>query len=173
MKIHAVAAVCLLLAGTALAQDAAAPAYAPDGRILFPADYREWIYLSTDFDLSYAAGLPPDTHVFGNVFVNRDAYAAFRKTRAWPDKTVLVLELRRAGGDDPLNKRGQYQGSGAPLGIEVHVKDEAKGGWGFYGFDAAHAPAQLLPKSAACYACHQQHGATDTTFTQFYPTLTN
>src|SRR5665213_4192903 len=128
------AAAFLFASSAALAQDAA-PAYAPDGRMSFPAGYREWIYLSTDFDLSYAAGLPPNSHVFGNVFVNRDAYAAFRKTRTWPDKTVLMLELRQAGGDNPLNKRGQYQGSGAPLGIEVHVKDEAKGGWGFYGFD--------------------------------------
>ena len=32
-------------------------------------------------------------------------------------------------------------------------------------------PAQQIPTSAACYSCHQQHGAVDTTFAQFYPTL--
>ena len=31
-------------------------------------------------------------------------------------------------------------------------------------------PAVLLPATADCYACHQAHGAVDTTFTQFYPT---
>jgi len=166
-------AALLLTATAALAQDAAVPAYAPDGKLLFSAGYREWIYLSTDFDLSYADSVPPNAHVFGNVFVNRAAYEGFRKSKAWPDKTVMVLELRGAGGDNPLNKRGQYQAGGAPLGIEMHVKDAAKGGWGFYQFNAAHAPAPLLPKSAACYACHEQHGASDTTFTQFYPTLPN
>ncbi len=158
-----------LLAVPAIALAADAPAYAPDGKLLFPADYREWIYLSSDFDLSYADSVPPDTHVFGNVFVNRAAYEAFRKTRAWPDKTVLVLELRRAGSDNPLNKRGQYQAT--PVGLELHVKDAAKGGWGFYQFNASGAPAAPMPKSASCYACHEQHGASDTTFTQFYPTL--
>jgi len=160
----------LFTVSAALAQDAAVPSYAPDGKLLFPADYREWVWLSTDFDLSYADSVPPNSHVFGNVFVSRAAYTAFRKTKAWPDKTMLVLELRGAGGDNPLNKRGQYQ-AGAPLGIELHVKDAAKDGWNFYGFNAAHAPAQALPKSAACFACHEQHGAKDTTFTQFYPTL--
>ena len=29
-----------------------------------------------------------------------------------------------------------------------------------------------IPRSQACYACHQEHaGATDTVFMQFYPTL--
>ena len=155
----------------ALAQDAAAPAYAPDGKLLFPADYREWIYLSTDFDLSYAESAPANTHVFGNVFVNRQAYAAFRETKTWPDKTVLVLELRAAGPDNPFNKRGQYQSAGAPAGLELHVKDAGKGGWNFYGFGPNLAPAAALPKTASCFACHQEHGVVDTTFTQFYPTL--
>ena len=167
-----VIATLLFASSTALAQapQKAAPAYDPEARLLFPTDYREWIYLSSDFDLSYAEGLPPNTHIFGNVFVDRDAYAAFQKTKAWPDRTMLLLELRPAGGDNPLNKRGQYQ-AGPPAAIEMHVKDASKGGWGFYAFDNAHAPAQLLPRSASCYACHEQHAATDTTFTQFYPTL--
>jgi hypothetical protein len=28
-----------------------------------------------------------------------------------------------------------------------------------------------MPQSAACYSCHTDHGAVDTTFVQFYPTL--
>ena len=33
------------------------------------------------------------------------------------------------------------------------------------------APATALPKTAACFSCHQDNAETDTTFTQFYPTL--
>jgi hypothetical protein len=29
----------------------------------------------------------------------------------------------------------------------------------------------MIPMTANCYACHQQHAAVDTTFVQFYPTL--
>src|SRR2546425_836236 len=30
---------------------------------------------------------------------------------------------------------------------------------------------KLLPTDMDCYSCHAQHGAVDTTFVQFYPTL--
>jgi hypothetical protein len=29
----------------------------------------------------------------------------------------------------------------------------------------------MIPTSADCYSCHADHGAVDTTFVQFYPTL--
>jgi hypothetical protein len=29
----------------------------------------------------------------------------------------------------------------------------------------------MIPATASCYSCHEQHGAVDTTFVQFYPTL--
>jgi hypothetical protein len=29
----------------------------------------------------------------------------------------------------------------------------------------------MIPTSASCYSCHRAHGAVDTTFVQFYPTL--
>jgi hypothetical protein len=56
--------------------------------------------------------------------------------------------------------------------VEVHVKDEARfpGGWGFFSFDG-DKPATMIPATASCYSCHEQHGAVDTTFVQFYPTL--
>ena len=29
----------------------------------------------------------------------------------------------------------------------------------------------MVPTTATCYSCHQDHGAVDSTFVQFYPTL--
>ena len=55
--------------------------------------------------------------------------------------------------------------------IEAHVKDSARGGWAFYGFQNGADKGKLFPKTADCYSCHQQNGATDSTFVQFYPTL--
>jgi len=40
----------------------------------------------------------------------------------------------------------------------------------FFSFDGTR-PASQIPVSEACYACHLQHAAVDTTFVQFYPTL--
>jgi hypothetical protein len=148
------------------------PTYTSDGRLLFPANYREWVYLTSGVDMSYSPnGMGMDHSMFDNVFVNPDAYKAFLQTGTWPDKTMLVLEARTAGTKASINKSGHYQTSGV-MGREVHVKDESRfpGKWAFFGFDE-DGPAKQVPKEAACYSCHEQHAAVDTTFVQFYPTL--
>ena len=58
------------------------------------------------------------------------------------------------------------------MGLEVHVKDEARfqGKWAFFGFDGGKT-AKMTPTTASCYSCHSEHAAVDTTFVLFYPTL--
>jgi len=51
------------------------------------------------------------------------------------------------------------------------VKDNARGGWAFYGFPNGGTTGKIFEKTATCYSCHEQNGAVDTTFVQFYPTL--
>lgn len=146
--------------------------YTSYGQMKLPAHYREWVYLTTGFDMSYsAAAMQMDHHVFDNVFVNPDAYQAFMETGKWPDNTMLVLESRRATDKGSINKRGNYQ-TGDVMGVEVHVKDSArfKGGWAFFAFGNG-TTAKMIPVSRDCYSCHAEHGAVDTTFVQFYPTL--
>ena len=145
--------------------------YTSDGRLNLPKSYRTWVYLSSGLDMSYVEGAASaGMSMFDNVFVNPEAYAAFQKTGTWPDKTVMVLEVRKGVQNGSINKRGRFQTD--RVGAEIHVKDTArfKGGWAFFAFDG-EKPGQLLPTSAACYSCHQQHAAVDTTFVQFYPTL--
>jgi len=151
---------------------AAAPAYDTDGRLIPPPDYREWIFLSSGLDMSYSArGGDDSMHMFDNVFVKPEAYRAFQDTGTWPDKTVLVTEVRGARSKGSINKRGQFQTTEG-MGMELHVKDTARfaGGWAFFAGDGA-GPATQIPVQAECYSCHRDHGAVDTTFVQFYPTL--
>src|ERR1700733_7058878 len=61
--------------------------------IKFPEHYREWVYLTTGFDMSYNPAMQMDHHMFDNVFVNPDAYQSFLRTGTWPDHTTLVLEV--------------------------------------------------------------------------------
>jgi len=148
------------------------PTYTEDGRLLFPANYREWVYLTSGVDMSYSPNaMGMDHSMFDNVFVNPDAYMAFLQTGTWPDKTMLVLEVRVAGSKASINKSGHYQTSDL-MGREVHVKDASRfpGKWAFFGFET-DSPSKQVPKEASCYSCHEQHAAVDTTFVQFYPTL--
>jgi len=147
------------------------PTYTSDGRLVFPAAYRQWIYLSSGLNMSYSPNAMSGHAMFDNVFVNPDAYKTFVETGTWPDKTMLVLEVRTAGSNASINKSGNFQ-TGDLMGREVHVKDESHfpGKWAFFGFDD-NDTAKQVPTGAACYSCHQQNGAVDTTFVQFYPTL--
>jgi hypothetical protein len=148
------------------------PAYTQDGRLLFPAHYREWVYLSTGVDMSYNPKAIATGHtVFDNVFVNPGAYTRFLQAGTWPDKTVLVLEARMGMDRGSINQQGHYQGTQV-VGVEVHVKDEARfsGKWAFFDFDD-EVSGSLFPKDAACYSCHADHAAVETTFVQIYPTL--
>lgn len=149
----------------------AVPEYTSSGQLKMPELYREWVYLSTGMDMSYTPGGDPDHHMFDNVFVNPAAYKSFLETGTWPDKTLLVLEARGAESKASINQHGHFQGTDV-MGLEVHVKDEARfpGKWAFFGFEKGKA-GFLVPKEAACYSCHEAHGAVDTTFVQFYPTL--
>jgi hypothetical protein len=147
------------------------PEYTADGQLKLPEHYREWVYLTTGFDMSYNPAMRMGHHMFDNVFVNPEAYQAFLRTGTWPDKTVLVLEGRMAKDKASINKAGNFQ-STEVMAIEVHVKDEARfpGKWAFFPFDDTKT-SKMIPTTESCYSCHSEHAAVDTTFVQFYPTL--
>lgn len=148
----------------------AAPAYTADSKLVFPPDYREWIYLTTGLDMDYSPTVDlSQHHMFDNVFVNPASYKAFVATGKWPDKTVFVLEGRVAGSKGSINKGGHYQTTEI-MSRSIHLKDESRGGWAFYGFGDGNEGSRI-PQTAVCYSCHTDHGAVDTTFVQFYPTL--
>ncbi len=145
-----------------------------DHRMEFPADYREWVFLSAGKGMTYGPAADPNGQpLFDNVFVNPAAYRDFLKTGHWPDKTVFVLEVRAAATEGSINKGGQFQKD--LRAIEVEMKDNQKfsdtNGWAFFGFGNAREPAAQIPKTEECYACHAKNGAVENTFVQFYPTL--
>jgi hypothetical protein len=96
------------------------PQYTSDGRLKFPEHYREWVYLSTGIDMNYRPDAGMGHSMFDNVFVNPEAYKAFVATGTWPDKTMLVLEVRGAGSKSAINKAGHYQ-TPTLMGCEIHL----------------------------------------------------
>jgi Cytochrome P460 len=151
----------------------AQPRYTSDGQLILPSDYREWIFLSSGLGMTYAAPSHEGSQspAFTNVFVNPAAYRSFVSTGKWPEKTMLVLEIRASASKGSINQGGSYQSD--VLAIEGEVKDHAKfpgNGWAFFGFGKSDS-GRMLARSEDCYSCHLQHGAVDNTFVQFYPVL--
>ncbi len=153
------------------------PQYTADGELKFPEHYRDWVYLTSGFNMSYNPAMRMGMDMFDNVFVNPASYRAFMATGTWPDKTMFVLEGREGKNKGSINQHGSYQNTEV-MGLEVHVKDEARFGngkdggsqWAFFSFDSGKV-SKMIPTTADCYSCHAAHAAVDTTFVQFYPTL--
>jgi hypothetical protein len=155
-------------------QAGADPQFTQDNQLIKPNNYREWIWLTSGSGMAYTA--PPANSgkvnpAFDNVFVLPEAYKEFLKTGKWPDKTVLVLEIREAKNNGSINKNGYFQGR--VYSIEAEVKDLKRfpNGWGFFGFEQNSNLGKPFPEGSECHTCHSEHGAVDNTFVQFYPTL--
>jgi hypothetical protein len=177
--------VSLAACACAFGANAQAPSFNAAGELEQPADFREWVYLTSGLDMFYgpaaqaptAGGTRPS--VFTNVYVTPPAYREFMKSGTWPDKTMFILEVRRAESAASIDNVGKSQG--ALLAIESAVKDvarfagnEGSNGWGYFSFDGAEgltSSAKALPTSASCYSCHAANTAVDNTFVQYYPTL--
>lgn len=171
--------VCLLLLPlwtTLTAQPAGPdePRYTNNGHLIRPDNYREWVYLSSGLGMTYGLAenvAGSSSQRFDNVFVTPQAYKAFLKTGAWPDKTMFALEVRYSATKGSINKGGHYQEGIAAL--EIHLKDQKRfpTRWAFFGFGDADQVAKPHPANSACQTCHAKSGAVDEPFVQFYPTL--
>ena len=143
-----------------------------DGRLAFPSQYREWVFLSAGLGMNYGpnAPAPGQPQSFTNVYVNPASYRAFMQSGAWPDRTLFVLEIRNAASEGSINHSGHYQTD--LVAIEANVKDaRLPGGWGFFNFGSQQGGMAPLPTTATCYTCHAANGAVEHTFVQFYPAL--
>jgi len=164
---------CLALA--LLAAPPSDPRFTKDGELIRPADYREWIYLTSGLGMSYGVARPTaESPRFDNVFVLPASYKAFLETGKWPDKTIFILEVRKSDSHVSINKSGLVQSEIA--GIEAAVKDESrfKEKWAYVSFDRDKQvldSAKPFAGDSACNVCHSKNGAVENTFVQFYPTL--
>lgn len=149
------------------------PQYTQDGQLRRPANYREWIFLSSGLGMTYGpanASSNARAPRFDNVFVRPESYQSFLKTGRWPDKTMFVLEIRQSSSEGSINRGGHFQSE--VVAVEVEVKDETRfpEKSAFFGFEGQAQTAKAFARSA-CLSCHIANGAVDNTFVQFYPTL--
>jgi hypothetical protein len=172
------------------------PRYNKDGELEKPEGYRSWVFVGADLGLDYSQRndeslnyskkkdeKDDESRPFHNVYIDRAAYDHYARTREFPDKTVLVLELFEARRKEPRHivSRGQYEGN--RIALEVAVKnlerpDGSKTPWAYYDFTgkaglsgrAVLNTAKAKP-DGSCHDCHKKHADVDNVWVQFYPTL--
>jgi len=159
-----------LAAAASLAAAAfAGPSYDADGKIVIPENMDRWPTVGTTYALSYEGD---GGTTLNSVRLDPESYDAYVKTGQFPVGAIFALEVRTPLTEVAPAKGGKTQGG--IVGRSLHVKDE-KGGpgtWTFYGYAAGSKVGTAIPRSQACYTCHQEHaGTTDTVFMQYYPTI--
>ncbi len=168
------------------------PEWNEKGELIRPKGFRHtWVYLGAPFTPHSlndgAAGFPE----FHNVYVQPDAFHAYRATGKWPEGTMMLKELQLVDdpeGDEDDGSRYEPSGRGffpGPVnGIDVAVKDSKRfadtKNWGYFNF-GHHAPPYKKTAAAApkeeCAQCHidseGDEGTEDMVFINMYrPILT-
>lgn len=158
--------------------DMVRPRFAADGQMSRPEGYRRWLFVGANYGMGYTEGETLTTQqqrpsTFHNIYLQPAALDAFAKTGSYPDGTMLVMEIVKPGTHASINKSGVFQDQ--VVGIEAAVKDSKRfgpGKWAYFKFFTSDGKtvdqAKAFPKEA-CWDCHNQHGAADNTFAQFYP----
>jgi Cytochrome P460 len=150
--------------------------FTSDGKLVRPADYRKWVFLSSGYGMSYAqkASDDPDHQMFTNVFVPPADYDYFLEHATWPAKTMFVLEIYGSQSKGSINQRGHFQTEF--MGLDVEVKDASRfpEKWAYFTFNGTeNASESMSPAKNDCWKCHDQNAAVEHTFVQFYPALLN
>jgi len=147
------------------------PEFTADGKLVRPANYRKWVFLSSGYGMSYSQQ-PSDHLMFTNVFVPPAEYDYFLQHGSWPEKTMFVLEIYGSQSKGSINKQGNFQTEF--MGLDVEVKDASRfpDKWAYFGFDTNEAAsAPVTPGKNDCWKCHDQNAAVEHTFVQFSPAL--
>lgn len=174
-------AVVLVGAGLTHAEPAAkwGPKWTGDGQLMLPSNYHEWVFLGSPLTPHALNGGDAPFPEYHNVYVQPEAFRAYRTSGEWPEGTIMLkeLQLTRAGSNPDgssveVSGRGYFPG--ALNGIDISVKDSKRfkdsNDWGFFNF-GHHAPpypksVSVMPKEA-CASCHIQN-ADNMVFSKFY-----
>jgi hypothetical protein len=160
------------------------PQWTGQGELVLPADFHYWVFLGAPLTPHALNGGNAGFPEYHNVYVQSQAFAAYRDTGKWPEGTIMLKELQlthpatHADGSS-LEASGRGYFPAALNGIDISVRDSSRfkdtNGWGFFNF-GHHAPpyektASLQP-AEACASCHMAN-ATDMVFSKFYLPILN
>lgn len=185
-------------AGPPAPEGMVAPKYSEDGKLMVPENYRGWVFIGASIGLNYteeakketgAAGTEAESApepaagteaphynpgMFHHTYMQPEAYAQYRKTGEFPEKTMMILEIFESVGKVRPDTKGFSQGRRVALEVSVKDRERVEEGWAYYNFalkdNRPAAAARPLPKGM-CYKCHETHANEDRVFTQFYPVL--
>src|SRR5258706_7256179 len=132
-----------------------------------PASFRHWYHVNT---MVIDKGSPLFEAMGGmhNVYINSTGETALKKGAAYPDKTVLLVDLHEFTISD-----GSYL-EGPRKATAIMLKDKKKyastGGWGFQAWAGGDPKKPLVTDpTKQCFECHQPKKDRDYAFSTYIP----
>ncbi|EFO28867.1 chain A, Cytochrome P460 [Roseibium sp. TrichSKD4] len=163
------------------------PEWNEKGELIRPKGFRHtWVFLGSPFTPNALNGGEAGFPEYHNVYVQPDAFHAYRATGKWPEGTMFLKELQLTDkpGEEEDGSRYEVSGRGyfpgAVNGIDIAVKDSKRfadtQNWGYFNF-GHHAPPYKASAPAApaeaCAQCHIDNADEDMVYVDFYkPILT-
>lgn len=151
-------------------------AYAEDGSLRRPADFRSWVFVGASLGLSYSPHKKEyGDQLFHNVYLDRRAYEHYVRTGQFPEKSMLAMSVYKQAdkAEGPAKLQGSFEGEFVAL--EVAVKDSAQfeDGWAYFDFSGGDTQKETAQPFARkdCFECHAEHAADENVFVQYYPIL--
>jgi hypothetical protein len=170
-----------LAAGALVVLGCAAVALEPDdaAELARPADIDTWpnigatIRMSASPHMSATAAPAASASTPGQlrqVQMAPDAYAAFLRTREFPDGAAFAATIYLLEHDGSFTP--EIYGPSREAAFVMEVIDRGHpDGRRFYAFARGAPSAAALPPGNECAVCHKAQGTLDGTFAQFYPAL--
>jgi len=149
------------------------PQYDSLGALLQPKNFEHWTFVGSNIGMSYDTGEHKGPGEFHNIYLQSEAFDAYKATGKFPDKTMCLLVVYQPAQKVSINKAGYFEGEFTGLAVSVKDPSRFKDGWAYFSFGEGGnlaETAKALP-SSMCFACHDQHADDDHVFVQFHPIL--
>ncbi len=146
------------------------PRFTEKNELLRPEGYRRWVFVGSSLAMTYKGEDASPSRNFHNTYIHPRAFEEFEKTGKFPENTILILETLTSASQVSINRDGHFEDRFVGLSAAVKNSSRFPEGWAYFSFRGGAAKATAFPKDQ-CWACHNQHGARDNVFLQFYPVL--
>jgi len=140
-----------------------------------PNAYRNWFYAGSSVvpdDKNSGKAIFPGIH---QVYVDPDSYRAQQEKGAWPDGTIVVMEVFHIEERETVGGFGYFTTGGFDILVQLKDRRAFPGsGWAYYRFTDEQIKAGkgvAEPEDARCGSCHKAAAEEDELFGQHYPSL--
>lgn len=140
-----------------------------------PTRYRKWVFAGSSVvpdDKNNGKAIFPGIH---QVYVDPDSFRAHREKGAWPDGTIVVMEVFHIEQRETVGGFGYFTTGGRDILVQLKDRRAFPGsGWSYYKFsdkDIKTGKTVAKPEDGRCGACHKAAAEEDELFSQHYPAL--